>query len=126
MEKLWLEEYDSGVPATIDYPKVPVHQFLLDTAAKYPNNTATIFGGVVEPLGNALMDTTMSYSQLLALAQKLAAALQELGVQKGDRVAVHLRQLPPIRNRLLCYTHGWGHCRALQSPVRGPRAQASV
>lgn len=94
MEKPWLEEYDSGVPSTIDYPRVPLHQFLLDTAAKYPNRTALIFGNVVEPLGNALMDTTLSYGQLLAMSQQFAAALQASGVQKGDRVAIHLPNCP--------------------------------
>ncbi|MCL7453758.1 MAG: long-chain fatty acid--CoA ligase [Anaerolineae bacterium] len=94
MEKPWLDEYDSGVPATIDYPEVPVHQFLLDAAAKYPNHRACIFGNVVEPLGNRLMDTTMSYKELLELTQRFAAALQGLGVKKGDRVAVHLPNCP--------------------------------
>jgi long-chain acyl-CoA synthetase len=94
MEKPWLKEYDSGVPATIDYPKVPVHQFLLDTAAKYPNKPALVFGSVVEPLGGVLMDAAMSYGQLLQLTQRFAAALQKLGVQKGDRVAVHLPNCP--------------------------------
>lgn len=94
MEKPWLKEYDSGVPATIDYPKVPLHQFLLDTAAKYPDKPALVFGNVVEPLGNALMDAPMTYGRLLELTQRFAAALQKLGVQKGDRVAVHLPNSP--------------------------------
>jgi long-chain acyl-CoA synthetase len=94
MEKPWLKDYDSGVPATIDYPQVPLHQFLLDTAAKYPNKTALIYGNVVEPLGNALMDTTMTYGQLLEKTQRFAAALQGLGIQKGDRVAIHLPNCP--------------------------------
>jgi long-chain acyl-CoA synthetase len=94
MEKPWLKEYDSGVPATIDYPNVPLHQFLLDTAAKYPDGTAVVFGGVVEPLGNALMDAPMSYARLLELTLRFAAALQKVGVQKGDRVAVHLPNCP--------------------------------
>lgn len=94
MEKVWLDEYDSGVPATIDYPPVPVHQFLLDTAAKYPNSPALVFGNVVEPLGNRLMDKTMSYGELLRLTLKFAAALQGLGVKKGDRVAVHMPNCP--------------------------------
>ncbi len=94
MEKPWLKEYDSGVPATIDYPKVPLHQFLVDTAAKYPDKPALIFGNVVEPLGNRLMDTTMTYGRLLELTYRFAAALQQLGVQKGDRVAIHLVNSP--------------------------------
>jgi long-chain acyl-CoA synthetase len=94
MEKPWLNEYDAGVPVTIDYPQLPLHQFLLDAAEKYPNNVAMVYGNVVAPLGNALMDTTMSYQQLLRLTQRFAAALQKLGVKKGDRVAVHLPNLP--------------------------------
>ncbi|MGD9405489.1 MAG: long-chain fatty acid--CoA ligase, partial [Anaerolineae bacterium] len=94
MEKPWLNEYDSGVPATIDYPRVPLQQFLIDAATKFPNKTALIYGNVVEPLGNALMDTSMSYGQLLELTLKFAAALQQLGVKKGDRVAVHLANCP--------------------------------
>jgi long-chain acyl-CoA synthetase len=94
MDKPWLKEYDSGVPATIDYPRVPLHQFLLDAATQYPNKTALIYGNVVEPLGNALMDKPMTYGELLALTQRFAAALQEMGVKKGDRVAVHLPNCP--------------------------------
>jgi long-chain acyl-CoA synthetase len=94
MEKPWLKEYDSGVPDTIDYPKVPVHEFLVDAAAKYPDKTALVFGSVVEPLGNALMDAPMGYRQLHALTLRFAAALQGLGVEKGDRVAIHLVNCP--------------------------------
>ena len=94
MAKAWLKEYDSGVPHTIDYPQVPLTQFLVDAAAKYPRNTALIYGNVVEPLGNALMDTSMTYERLLELTQQFAAALQGLGVEKGDRVAVHLPNCP--------------------------------
>ena len=94
MAKAWLNEYDSGVPRTIDYPHVPLTQFLIDAATKFPNKTALIYGNVVEPLGNALMDTSMSYAELLKLTKQFAAALQGLGVQKGDRVAVHLPNCP--------------------------------
>ena len=94
MEKPWLNEYDSGVPATIDYPEVPLQQFLMDAAAKYPSKTALVYGNVVEPLGNALMDTPMTYGRLLELTYQFAAALQKLGVEKGDRVAVHLPNCP--------------------------------
>jgi len=94
MDKPWLNEYDQGVPATIDYPAVPVHQFLVDAARKYPDRPALIYGNVVEPLGNRLMDGTMSYRQLLELTKRFAAALQQLGVKKGDRVAIHLPNIP--------------------------------
>lgn len=94
MDKVWLKEYDEGVPATIDYPPVPMHQIFLDTTAKYPDQPALIFGNVVEKLGGRLMDATMTYGQLLELTRRFAAALQQLGVKKGDRVAVHLPNCP--------------------------------
>jgi long-chain acyl-CoA synthetase len=94
MDRPWFKEYEKGVPTSIDYPQVPVQQFLIDTAAKYPNRSALVFGNVVKPLGNRLMDTQMSYAQLLAAAERFAAVLQKLGVQEGDRVAVHLPNCP--------------------------------
>ena len=94
MEKPWLKEYDPGVPAHIDYPRVPVHRFLVDTAKKYPNKTALIYGAVAEKLGSRLMDGTMTYGRLLELIERFAAALQGMGVKKGDRVAVHLPNTP--------------------------------
>ena len=94
MEKPWLNEYDANVPHSIEYPPVPLWQFLVDAAEKYPNHAALVFGNVVEPLGNALMDTSIDYATLLQLTYRFAAALQKLGVQKGDRVALHLPNCP--------------------------------
>ena len=94
MEKPWLQYYDEGVPHTIDYPKVPLYQFLIDAARKYPDNVATIFGGVVEPLGDMLLDAQLTYRQLLEQTYRFAAALQRLGVKKGDRVAIYLPNCP--------------------------------
>jgi long-chain acyl-CoA synthetase len=71
-----------------------MHQILLDTVARYPDKTALIYGNIVEKLGGRLMDATMTYRQVLELAQRFAAALQKLGVKKGDRVAIHLPNCP--------------------------------
>jgi len=94
MERPWLANYEEGVPANVDIPNYPITQNLINAAETYPDNTALIFGNVVEPLGNRLMDATMSYRRLLELTYRFAAALQELGVEKGDRVAVHLPNCP--------------------------------
>ncbi len=94
MEKPWLNEYDANVPHSIEYPSAPLWQFLVDAAKKHPNNAAIVFGNVVEPLGNALMDTSINYATLLQWTYRFAAALQKLGVQKGDRVALHLPNCP--------------------------------
>ena len=94
MGKPWLAHYEEGVPAEVEIPDHAVTQNLINAAAKYPNHTALIFGNVVEPLGNRLMDTTMNYQRLLDLTYRFAAALQQAGVKKGDRVAIHLPNCP--------------------------------
>jgi long-chain acyl-CoA synthetase len=94
VEKPWLKEYDRGVPATIDYPKVPIHQFLADAATKFPDRPATIFGNVVEPLHDRLLDAKLTYREILGLTRRFASALQKLGVRKGDRVAIFLPNCP--------------------------------
>ncbi len=94
MEKPWLNHYEEGVPAEVEIPDHPVTQNLINAAEKYPYNPAIIFGNVVEPLGNMLMDAKMEYRQLLDLTYRFAAALQQLGVKKGDRVAIHMPNCP--------------------------------
>jgi len=94
MGKPWLAHYEEGVPAEVEIPNHAVTQNLINTAAKYPKHTALIFGNVVEPLGNRLMDATMNYQRLLDLTYRFAAALQQTGVKKGDRVAIHLPNCP--------------------------------
>jgi long-chain acyl-CoA synthetase len=91
MEKPWLKHYDEGVPVTMDYPPIPLDQLLTDTAAKYPDHTATIFGAVV---GSRVMDARLSYRQLDDAVNRFAAGLQKLGVGKGDRVAIMLPNCP--------------------------------
>jgi len=94
MERPWLSHYEDGVSAKVEIPDYPVTRNLVKTAEKYPDRPALIFGNVVEPLGNKLMDATISYRELLDLTRRFAAALQGFGVEKGDRVAVHLPNCP--------------------------------
>jgi len=91
MEKPWLKHYDEGVPATIDYPPIPLDQFLTDAAAKHPDHTATIFGAAV---GSRVLDASLTYRQLDDLVNRFAAGLQHKGVEKGDRVAIMLPNCP--------------------------------
>lgn len=83
MERPWLKFYEPGVPASIPYPDIPLHQNLADAARDYPQNPATIF-----------FDATLTYQELDALANRFAAGLQRLGVKKGDRVALYLPNCP--------------------------------
>ncbi|MGQ9733382.1 MAG: long-chain-fatty-acid--CoA ligase [Candidatus Zipacnadales bacterium] len=83
MERPWLKFYEPGVPASIPYPDIPLHQNLADAARDYPQSPATIF-----------VDATLTYRELDALANRFAAGLQRLGVKKGDRVAIYLPNCP--------------------------------
>ncbi|MBN1814087.1 MAG: long-chain fatty acid--CoA ligase [Anaerolineae bacterium] len=94
MEKPWLAHYEEGTPAEVDIPNYPITQDLLENAARYPHHPALIYGSVVEPLGNLLLDRKMSFRQLCDLTTRFAAGLQELGVKKGDRVVIHLPNCP--------------------------------
>ena len=59
--KPWLQVYDEGVPASIDYPQVPLDRLLAESAAKHPEHPAIIFGAA---LGSRVMDQSMTYRQL--------------------------------------------------------------
>jgi len=56
---------------------------LEETARKYPDHTATIF-----------KDAKLTFRELNEAVDRFAAALQGLGVKKGDRVAIHLLNIP--------------------------------
>jgi long-chain acyl-CoA synthetase len=88
IDKIWLKYYDPGVPTTIDYPQMTLHQLLDETAQRFPDHTAIIFPG-------ALGDTyRLSYRELNHQANRLANALVDLGVKKGDRVALLMPNCP--------------------------------
>ena len=91
MEKPWLKHYDEGVPATIDYPQIPVDELLNRAATKHPDHTATIFGARV---GSRIMDAGVSYRQINDTTNRFAAALQQMGIRKGERVAIMMPTCP--------------------------------
>lgn len=85
MEKIWLKNYPPGVPHEVEIPNLSLGKMLEDTARNYPENTAIIF-----------INNRISYAQLDQYANKFANVLSELGVKKGDRVAIHLPNLPQL------------------------------
>jgi len=82
-EKPWLKFYEPHVPEHIDYPQTTMPAILEEMARKHPERTAVIFKG-----------TKLTYRQLNESVDRFAVALQGLGVKKGDRVAVHLPNVP--------------------------------
>ena len=88
MEKIWLKNYDPGVPHAMNYPNITLHQLLEESARRFSGCTAIIFPGA---FGDEYL---MSYEELEKASNKLANALLELGVKKGDRVALLLPNCP--------------------------------
>lgn len=79
----WLAHYDAGVPKSLIYPESPIQSLLEGAAKRAPERLALEFLGY-----------TMTYSALLENARKFANSLAELGVKKGDRVAIMLPNCP--------------------------------
>ena len=83
MERPWLQRYDAGVPKELIYPESGVPTLLEGAAKRYPARTAIEFMGF-----------EMSYQELWTAARKFGTALQQMGIKKGDRVAVMLPNCP--------------------------------
>jgi long-chain acyl-CoA synthetase len=83
VEKPWLKFYEPHVPEHIDYPQATMPAVLEETARKHPDHTALIF-----------KDAKITFHEYNQAVDRFAAALQKLGVNKGDRVAIHLPNCP--------------------------------
>jgi long-chain acyl-CoA synthetase len=83
VEKPWLKFYEPHVPEHIDYPQATMPAVLEETARKHPDHTALIF-----------KDAKITFREYNEAVDRFAAALQKLGVNKGDRVAIHLFNCP--------------------------------
>ena len=89
----WFAHYESGVPATVEIPNVPVQQLLTDAAAKYPSKTAVRMVLKYLPMGIAVQ-AKLHYRDLDRMSSQFAAALAKLGVVKGSKVAIMLPNMP--------------------------------
>jgi long-chain acyl-CoA synthetase len=87
-DRPWVKFYDTGVPATLNYPQIPLHTYLQETARNMPNHTALITSARVPKLGR--LAARLTYSELDRLSDELAAGLVALGLKKGESVALVL------------------------------------
>ncbi len=86
-DRPWLKKYDKGVPQTLEpYPDISVHSFLQDAARKAPNNVALVTSAKLPLLGRQASQLT--YGELDSQSDALAAGLVDMGLKKGDRVAI--------------------------------------
>jgi len=84
INKPWLANYDEGVRASLEpYPRKTLVDYASETASQRPDHTALWFKG-----------STISYGELEQLSNAFAASLSDLGVKKGDRVAIMMPNCP--------------------------------
>ncbi len=84
MKFTWLKSYDEGVPHSLEpYPEETLLDVIRETVRQRPEHPALIFKG-----------KRLSYLELEKLSDAFANALLELGVERGDRVALILPNSP--------------------------------
>jgi len=79
----WLAHYQEGVPATVEVPAESVPQAFDNATARAPQRRAVVFYG-----------RDITYGELREATDRFACALADLGVRKGDRVALYLLNSP--------------------------------
>lgn len=85
-ERPWTDSYDVGLPTALEFPDVPLHQFLKDTRNRIPHNVALITPADLPVIGR--ISRSVTYEALDRASDALAAALVDLGLKKSDRVAI--------------------------------------
>ena len=77
--------WPARVPHSLSLPETTLWDNLDISARRFPNKDALIFLG-----------TRLTYADLRNQAERLAAYLQSVGVQKGDRVVLNMQNCPQL------------------------------
>ena len=80
-ERLWLKNYP--VRWNLEYPEISLYEHIRRTTAEHGNLIALVFFG-----------NEITYRQMQENIERMAAALTDLGVKKGERVALMLPNCP--------------------------------
>jgi long-chain acyl-CoA synthetase len=83
--RIWHQAYPSNIAPHLEYPSATLHQLLALRAQSNPHRAALVY-----------RQWSLDYAELAASVAALAAALQSMGVQKGDRVALYMPNCPPM------------------------------
>src|SRR5687768_3680763 len=83
LSRPWLAHYQQGVPHSVEVPLKSVPQAFDEATERDPRRTAVVFYG-----------RRISYGELREATDRLACALADLGIRKGDRVALYLLNSP--------------------------------
>ena len=80
----WLKYYEEeGIPVNMDYPDCSMVDMVLQSAEKWPDNTAYVYYG-----------HKVTYKNFVKKIEKAARALKNYGVKEGDRVTICMPNTP--------------------------------
>lgn len=83
LERPWLKSYPQGIPAEVDIPVKSLCQAFDEATDKWKDKTAIIFYG-----------TKIGYREMREKVDRFASAVSDIGIKKGDRVALLLLNCP--------------------------------
>ena len=81
--RIWAKNYDEEVPAELEIRPFPLYEILDNSVKEYPEREAQIFFG-----------RRISYRVLGDHSDRLAKAFKEMGLGKGDVIALHMPNNP--------------------------------
>ncbi|MBW1991077.1 MAG: long-chain fatty acid--CoA ligase [Deltaproteobacteria bacterium] len=105
----WMRHYDPGVPVELELPEEPVPWLLSQAASQAPEASALEFFG-----------KTLNYRDFREQTLRAARALQDLGLQPGERLAALLPNCPQLAIAYHATLH-LGGVAVLLNPLLSPR-----
>lgn len=82
-ERVWHQHYDFNVQKAYRHPQFPTYELMNLAANILPDKAAVNYYGA-----------TLSYHELKQKVLALATMFEEMGIQKGDRIGLHLPNIP--------------------------------
>ena len=83
--RIWHKAYDPPVPPSINYKPITLAEAVRRAARNFPESVALL-----------MMGKKITYRELDHLVDRFATALADLGIQKGDKVAIILPNIPQV------------------------------
>lgn len=94
MEQPWLVHYEKGAKGKLSYPDITLSDMLAETSRKLGEHTATNFVLRYMLGGRYTIGGKLTYRKLNEYVDRMATALYQLGVRRGERVAIMLPNSP--------------------------------
>ncbi len=82
-ERIWHQHYDYNVSTEYRFPRIPAHEILNIAANAMPDKAAVNYYG-----------NEITFHQIKKQVIAMGTVFEEMGVKKGDRVGIHLPNMP--------------------------------